>query len=235
MAVQRSLKPEPRLKRQNTAHYLFPSEIGVLNNVSEFSVPNKQPLDSIPQELRTFKSEATKQFSHSRQNTPRDIPNKDFLVKSPKDPEIIVSNLETGESRTNVQNLFEQASENWESPVRAAEMPPKRKAQRKMENKTPSRKKKQASEHIDNISVGTPSFKVEIPSTPKSREGNTSASSQLAQGSVNIDANGVRFQMPKTPSKVKCGIIFLCLKRFSGPDPESWNKTFKWLTLYSSF
>ena len=234
MAVQRSLKPEPRLKRQNTAHYLFPSEIDVLNNVPEFSVPNKKPLDSIPQELKTFKSEATKQFSQSRQNTPRDIPNKDYLVKSPKNPKIIVSNLETGGSKTNVQNLFEQASENWESPVRAAEMPPKRKAQRKMENKTPSRKKKQASEHIDNISVGTPSFKVEIPSTPKSREGSTSAS-QLAQASVNIDANGVKFQMPKTPSKVKCCIIFLCLKRFSGPDPESWNKTFKWLTLYSSF
>ena len=229
MGVQRSLKPEAKLKRQNTAHYLFPSDIDVLNNV-----PNKQPLDSIPQELRTFKSEATKQFSQSRQNTPRDIPNKDLLVKSPKNPKIIVSNLETGESRTNVQNLFEQASENWESPVRAAKMPPTRKAQSKTENKTPSRKKKQASEHIDNISIGTPSFKVEIPSTPKSREGKTSAS-QLAQGSVNIDANGVRFQMPKTPSKVKCGIIFLCLKNFSGPDPESWNKTFKWLTLYSSF
>ena len=234
MAVQRSLKPELRLKRQNTAHYLFPSEIDVLNNVPEFSVPNKKPLDSIPQELKTFKSEATKQFSQSRQNTPRDIPNKDYLVKSPKNPKIIVSNLETSESKTNVQNLFDQASENWESPVRATKMPPTRKAQNKLENKSPSRKKKQASEHIDNISIGTPSFKVEIPSTPKSREGSTSASFQLAQGSVNIDANGVRFQMPKTPSKVKCGIIFLCLKRFSGPDPESWNKTFKWLTLYSS-
>ena len=234
MAVQRSLKREPRLKRQNTAHYLFPSENDVLNNVPEFSVPNKKPLDSIPQELETFKSEAIKQFSQSRQNTPRDIPKKDFLVKSPKNPKIIVSNHQTGESRINVQNLFDQASENWESPVRAAKMPPTRKAQSKMENKTPSRQKKQAPEHIDNISIGTPSFKVEIPSTPKSRERSTSAS-QLAQGSVNIDANGVRFQMPKTPSKVKCGIIFLCLKRFSGPDPESWNKTFKWLTLYSSF
>ena len=201
MAVQRSLKPEPRLKRQNTAHYLFPSEIGVLNNVSEFSVPNQQPLDSIPQELRTFKSEATKQFSHSRQNTPRDIPNKDLLVKSPKNPKIIVSNLETSESRINVQNLFEQASENWESPVRAAKMPPTRKAQSKMENKTPSRKKKQVSEETNNIGVGAPAFKVEIPSTPASREGNTSAP-QSSQGSVNIDANGVRFQMPKTPSKV---------------------------------
>ena len=235
MAVQRSLKPEPRLKRQNTAHYLFPSEIDVLNNVPEFSVPNKKPLDSIPQELKTFKSEATKQFSQSRQNIPRDIPNKDFLVKSPKNPKIIVSNLETGGSRTNVQNLFEQASENWESPVRAAKMPPTRKAQSKTENKTPSKKKKQVPEHSNNPDIGTHAFKVEIPSTPKSREGSTSASFQLAQGSVNIDANGVRFQMPKTPSKVKCGIIFLCLKRFSGPDPESWNKTFKWLTLYSSF
>ena len=234
MAVQRSLKPEPRLKRQNTAHYLFPSESDVGNNVPEFSVPNKRPLDSIPKELKTFKSEATMQFSQSRQNTPNDTPIKEFLVKSPKNPKIIVSNHQTGESRINVQNLFDQASENWESSVRAAKMPPARKAQSKMENKTPSRKKKQASEHIDNISIGTPSFKVELPTTPKSREGNTSAS-QLAQGSVNIDANGVRFQMPKTPSKVKCGIIFLCLKRFSGPDPEPWNKTFKWLTLYSSF
>ena len=209
MAVQRSLKPEPRLKRQDTAHYLFPSEIDVLNNVSEFSVPNKKPLDSIPQELKTFKSEATKQFSQSRQNTPKDTPIKDFLVQSPKNHNTIVSNHQTGESRINFQNLFDQASENWESPVRAAKMPPARKAQSKIQNKTPSRKKKQASEHIDNISIGTPSFKVEIPSTPKSREGNTSAS-KLAQGSVNIDANGVRFQMPKTPSKVKCGIIFLC-------------------------
>ena len=234
MGVQRSLKREPRLKRQNTAHYLFPSEIDVLNNVSEFSVPNKKPLDSIPQELKTFKSEATKQFSQSRQNTPKDTPIKDFLVQSPKNHNTIVSNHQTGESRINFQNLFDQASENWESPVRAAKMPPARKAQSKIQNKTPSRKKKQASEHIDNISIGTPSFKVEIPSTPKSREGNTSAS-KLAQGSVNIDANGVRFQMPKTPSKVKCCIIFLCLQHFSGPDPEPWNKTFKWLTLYSSF
>ena len=201
MAVQRSLKPGAKLKRQNTAHYLFPSEIDVLNNVPEFSVPNKQPLDSIPQELRTFKSEATKQFSQSRQNTPRDIPNKDFLVKSPKNPKIIVSNLETGESRTNVQNLFEQASENWESPVRAAKKPPAIKAQGKMENKTPSKKKKQVSEHTNNLGVGTPAFKVEIPNTPTSREGNTSAP-HPSQGSVNIDANGVRFQMPKTPSKV---------------------------------
>ena len=141
MAVQRSLKREPRLKRQNTAHYLFPSENDVLNNVPEFSVPNKKPLDSIPQELKTFKSEATKQFSQSRQNTPNDTPINEFLVQSPTNHKTIVSNHQTGESRINVQNLFDQASENWESPVRAAKMPPTRKAQSKMENKTPSRQK----------------------------------------------------------------------------------------------
>ena len=208
--VQRPSKTEARIKRQNTTHYLFPSEIDVKEDK-----PNKykkeQKHDYIPPELKTFRYETTKESSKHWQSATKDTTkntatshNPDALVQSPINPEVKVSNPETIAPRTNVQNLFDQTSNNWESPIEVKPAIPMRKAQGQMKPKTPNKMKKQdynqSVKSQNCVSIGTSAFKVEVPRTP-THGGNTSTS-QKAPGSVNIDANGVRFQMPKTPSKV---------------------------------
>ena len=208
--VQRSPKAEARIKRQNTTHYLFPSDIDVKEDI-----PNKhkteQKHNSIPPELKTFKYETTKESNRHWQSATKDITkntatshNPDALVQSPINPGVKVSNPETSAPRTNVQNLFDQTSNNWESPIEVNPVVPMRKAQGQIKPKTPNKKKKQdtnlAVKSQNSVSIGTSAFKVEVPRTPT--HGQITSTSQKAPGSVNIDANGVRFQMPKTPSKV---------------------------------
>ena len=206
--VQRSPKAEVRIKRQNTAHYLFPTERDEREDVPKPPIPIKHKKDHnhIPPELKTFKYETSKESSKHWQ-TPKKTtkgPDQDVLVQSPKNPEVKVSNPETSDPRTNVQNLFDQTSSNWENPLGVNHVVSTRKAQGQIKPKTPNKKKKQGSGLIgkspDCVSIGTPAFKVEVPKTPK--QGEKTSTSQNSSGSVNIDANGVRFQMPKTPSKV---------------------------------
>ena len=210
--VQRSPKREVRIKRQNTAHYLFPSDIETKEDAPKPSFPNKhkqdQKYNSIPPELKTFAYETTKESSKHWQTATKVIPKntataQDVLVQSPKNPEVKVSNPETSDPKKNVQNLFDPSSNNWESPIKVN--PVVRKAQGQIKPKTPNKKKKQDPnlpvKSQNCVSIGTPAFKVEVPRTPT--PGRNTSTPQKAPGSVNIDANGVRFQMPKTPSKVR--------------------------------
>ena len=211
--AQRSPRREVRIKRQNTAHYLFPSDIEVKEDVPIPSIPNKhkkeQKYDSIPPELKTFAYETTKESSKHWQSATKVMPKNtttgiDAPVQSPKNPEVKVSNPETSDPRKNVQNLFDQTSNSWESPTKVNPVVSMRKAQGQIKPKTPNKKKKQdsnmSSKSQNCVSIGTSAFNVEVPRTPT--QGGNSSASKKAQGSVNIDANGVRFQMPKTPSKV---------------------------------
>ena len=210
--VQRSPKREVRIKRQNTAHYLFPSDIETKEDVPKPSIPDKhkkeQKYDSIPPELKTFAYETTKESSKHWQSATKVLPKsattaQDAQVQSPKNPEVKVSNPEISDQRKIIQTLFDQTSNNWESPIKVN--PVVRKAQGQIEPKTPKKKKKQDSnlsvKSQNCVSIGTPAFKVEVPRTPA--QGRNTSTPQKAPGSVNIDANGVRFQMPKTPSKVR--------------------------------
>ena len=224
--VQRSPKREVRMKRQNTAHYLFPSDIEAKEDVPKSSIPNKrekeQKHDPIPPELKTFAYETTKESSKHWKSATNVIPKnittaQDFLVQSPKNPKVKVSNPETSDPRKNFQNLFEQTSNNWESPIKVN--PVVRKAQGQIKPKTPNKKKKEDSKlsvkSQNCVSIGTPAFKVEVPRTPT--QGKNTSTPQKAPGSVNIDANGVRFQMPKTPSKVRyCLVLVFAMLPRSG-------------------
>ena len=91
--VQRSPKREVRIKRQNTAHYLFPSDIETKEDVPKPSIPDKhkkeQKYDSIPPELKTFANETTKDSSKHWKSATKVIPKstttaQDAQVQSPK-------------------------------------------------------------------------------------------------------------------------------------------------------